>query len=114
MGGPIKAIPPKWTIWDTIELNQGSLTLGQLMDWLKETYKVSTSMVSVGTLALYNGYLPKGKHNDRLTQKIEDVHAQVNPKGVIAGKHYIVLDIGAADIATEIDAAMPKVKYIYG
>jgi len=28
------------------------------MDWLKETYKIDTSMISVGTLAIYNSYLP--------------------------------------------------------
>lgn len=27
MGGPVKAVPKGWTIWDTIELNQGSMTL---------------------------------------------------------------------------------------
>lgn len=49
MGGPVKAIPAGWTIWDTIELNQGSMTLQQVMDWLKETYKVETCMITVGT-----------------------------------------------------------------
>jgi len=114
MGGAIKAVPPNWTIWDTIELNNGSLTLGELMEWLKETYKLETSMISVGTMALYNGYLPKNKHKERLTRKIEDVFAEVVPKGVIAGKHYISLDVGAADIESSIDVTMPKVKYIYG
>lgn len=113
MGGPIKAIPPNWTIWDTIELNQGSLTIQELFNWLKETYKVDTSMLSVGTLALYNGYLPKGKHNDRLPRKIEDVHAEVNPKGVIAGKNYIILDVGCSVIECGTDATMPRIKYIY-
>ncbi len=27
MGGPVKAVPKGWTIWDTIILNQGSMTL---------------------------------------------------------------------------------------
>jgi len=27
MGGPVKAVPPGWSIWDTIELNRGSMTL---------------------------------------------------------------------------------------
>ena len=70
-------------------------------------------MVSVGTLALFNGYLPKGKHNERLPRKIEDVHAEVNPKGVIEGKKYIALDVGAALIECGTDAAMPKIKYTF-
>ena len=70
-------------------------------------------MVSVGTLAIYNSYLPGGKHKARLPLKIEDIHAEINPKGVIEGKTYIILDIGAALIECGTDAAMPKVKYIY-
>jgi len=65
MGGPVKAVPKGWTIWDTIEI-KGSMTVQQLFDWLKETYKVDTSMLSVGTLAIYNAYLPGGKHKPRL------------------------------------------------
>ena len=114
MGGPVKAIPKSWTIWDTIILDQGSMTLQQLMDWLKETYKVEASMVSVGTLALFNGYLPKGKHNVRLPRKIEDVHAEVNPQGTIVGRNYIIVEVGAALIECGTDVNMPKIKYIYG
>lgn len=83
------------------------------MDWLKETYKVDASMISVGTLAIYNGYLPKGRHNERLPRKIEDIFAEINPKAVIKGKNYITLDIGAALIECGTDVAMPKVKYSY-
>jgi len=84
------------------------------MDWLKETYKVEASMVSVGTLALFNGYLPKGKHNVRLPRKIEDVHAEVNPQGTIVGRNYIIVEVGAALIECGTDVNMPKIKYIYG
>jgi len=84
------------------------------MDWLKETYKVDTSMISVGTLAIYNSYLPGGKHKVRLPRTIESIHDEINPKGVIKGKNYITLDIGAALIECGTDVAMPKVKYIYG
>jgi len=71
-------------------------------------------MISVGTLAIYNSYLPGKKHNVRLPRKIEDIFAEINPSGVIDGKHYIILDIGAALIECGTDASMPKVKYIYG
>jgi hypothetical protein len=83
------------------------------MDWLKEEYKVDTSMVSVGNLALYNGYLPKGKHNERKGRTLEAVHAEVNPEGTIKGRHYILLDVGAALIECGTDVTMPKIKYVY-
>lgn len=112
-GGPLKALPADWSIWDTIELNKGSLTIQQMFDWLAEEYKLETSMLSVGNLALYNEYLPGKKHAPRLSQKIEDVHAQVNPDGVIEGKNYISLDVGACLIEDGVDVTMPKVKYVF-
>jgi ubiquitin-activating enzyme E1 len=113
MGGAIKAIPHEWTIWDTIEVKEGSMTFQSLFDWLKEHYGLEVSMVSLGNLALYNQYLPNQKHAPRLQMLIEDVHAQVNPDGVIEGKHYIALDIGAALIECGTDVTTPQIKYVY-
>lgn len=66
MCGPIKAIPEGFTIYDKVTVKQGSLTFGQLFDWLKENYGVNVSMVACGRLALYNAYLPGNKHKARL------------------------------------------------
>lgn len=84
-----------------------------MFDWLTEEYKLETSMLSVGNLALYNEYLPGKKHAPRLSQKIEDVHAKVNPAGVIEGKNYICLDVGACLIEDGVDVTMPRVKYTF-
>ena len=58
MGGPIKALPADWTIWDSIDVKQGSLTIQEFFDYMKAEWKVDTTMLSVGNLALYNHYLP--------------------------------------------------------
>jgi hypothetical protein len=66
MAGPIKAIPEGFTIYDKVTVKEGSLTFGQLFNWLKDKYGVNVSMVACGRLALYNAYLPGGKHKARL------------------------------------------------
>ena len=73
MCGPVKAIPDEYTIYDKITVKEGSLTLQELFDWLKKEYKVDVSMVACGAAALYNGFLPSGKHAARLSRKIEDI-----------------------------------------
>jgi len=114
MGGAIKAIPPEWSIWDTIVCDDGSKTIQELFDWLKEQYKVDTTMLSVGTLALYNGYLPGNKHANRLTRKVEDVFQEVEKdKDHDESKRYIALDVGAALIECGTDVTMPKVRYMF-
>ena len=110
MFGPIKAIPEGWTIWDTIEV-RGSRTIQEFLDWLKETYKVATTLVSSGTLAVYNSYLPGKKHAPRLSRKIEDVYREIGT--IVEGRNYLILEVGAATIDDGIDVTMPKIKYVF-
>ena len=110
MFAPIKAIPEGWTIWDTIEVN-GSRTIGEFFDWLKSEYQVDTTLLSSGTLALYNSYLPGKKHAPRLERKIEDVFKEIGAP--LAGRNYITLEVGAATISDNVDVTMPKFKYTF-
>jgi ubiquitin-activating enzyme E1 len=67
MGGAIKAIPEGFTIYDKITINVGSITFQQLFDHLKEKNGLDVSMVACGKVALYNAWLPGGKHKPRLS-----------------------------------------------
>ena len=55
--GPVKAIPPKFTIWDKINV-KGPLTLGEFKKHFEVTYQVTLSMISVGQVCIYNKYSP--------------------------------------------------------
>ena len=110
MFGPVKAIPENWTIWDTIEVT-GSKTIQEFFDWLEAEYKIKTTLLSTGTIAIFNDYLPKKKHAPRLTRKIEDIYAEVGEP--LEGRNYIVLEVGACTVEDEIDVIMPKIKYVF-
>ena len=110
MFGPVKAIPPEWTIWDIIEI-KGSKTVQELFDYLKETYSVDTTLLSSGTLAIYNSYLPGNKHGPRLSRKIEDIYSDIAE--IVPGRNYLTLEVGAATLDENIDVSMPKVKYVF-
>lgn len=53
--GPVKAVPPKFTTWDKIQV-VGPMTLQQFIDHIKETYKVVASIISCGKTCIYNAY----------------------------------------------------------
>ena len=110
MFGPIKAIPPGWTIWDTIEV-KGSRTVGEFLQWLRDEYKVDTTLLSSGPLAIYNSYLPGKKHAPRLERKIEDIYREIGEP--VEGRNYLTLEVGAATIDEGIDVTMPKFKYVF-
>ena len=105
MFGPIKAIQPGWTIWDAIE-TKGSKTIQEFINWLKETYNVNTKLVSSGTLAVYNTYLPGKKHAPRLSRAIEDVHREIGI--IVEGRNYLILEVGAATADEGIDVRYQK------
>lgn len=110
MFGPIKAIPQGWTIWDTIEV-RGSRTVQEFLDWLRTEYGVDTTLLSSGTLAIYNSYLPGKKHAPRLARKIEDIYAEIGEP--VHGRNYLTLEVGAATVDEGIDVTMPKFKYVF-
>jgi ubiquitin-activating enzyme E1 len=110
MFGPVKAIPTGWTIWDTIEV-KGSKTIQEFFDHLATTYNVETTLLSSGTFALYNSYLPKKKHAPRLSRKVEDIYNEICEQ--VEGRNYIILEVGVATIDEGIDVTMPKFKYVF-
>ena len=107
---PMKAIPPGWTIWDTIEV-KGSKTIKEFVNWLTETYNVNIRLVSSGTLAIYNDSLPGKKHAPRLLRTIEDVYKEIAT--IDERRNYLILEVGGATVDEGIDFNMPKIKYVF-
>ena len=64
--GAVKAIPDPFTVFDKVIVDAGSLTLQGFIDWMKDNKGVEVQMVTCGTMALYNAYLPGNKHAPRL------------------------------------------------
>ena len=109
-----KTVPEDFTIFDKIVINEGSLTVQELFDHLKEKYNVEISLLTTSKFSLYNAYLPGGKNKDRLPMKIEDVYNEVcgEEAPLVTGRKYIELQVGAS-IDDETDAQMPPIKYVF-
>jgi ubiquitin-activating enzyme E1 len=73
----VKSIPEGFTIYDKTVVDIGSLTTQELFDYLKKTFNIEIDLLTAGSFALFNRYLPKNKHGPRLAMKIEDVYSQV-------------------------------------
>jgi len=89
------------------------LTFQGLFDWLQQNKGLEISMVTCGDVALYNAYLPGNKHAARLTQKIEDIYAQVSQKPIPEGRRYLRIDVGGSIIESGADFQMPPIKYYF-
>ena len=92
----VKSIPEGYTIFDKTVVDIGSLTFQQFFDHMKEKYNIDVTLVSSGTYALYNSYLPGGKHKGRLSQSIEEVFLKIDEKPFPKGRYYLQLVMGGS------------------
>lgn len=113
IGGPVKAIPEEYTTYDKVTINEGSLTLQQFIDWMKDNKGVEIQMVTCGSVAIYNMYLPGNRHAPRLPKKIEDINQEITGKDQPEGRNYLILETGGCIIDGGDDYIMPPIKYVF-
>lgn len=107
--GPVKAIPPNWTVWDRIDI-KGPLTVGELIDQLKKTYNVDTSIITSQGVTIIQTFMPSNK--DRFGRRIEDVFNTNSKFPIRESQNYIPLEI-SADTEDGATAVMPLIKYSF-
>ena len=106
--GPVKAIPPNWTVWDKITINK-SMTVQELIDYILEKYKVEVSIITAGNVTIIQTFMPKMK--SKLNQKIEDVY-NANAK-VKLGENDKVLNLEISGDIGDATALMPLFRYVF-
>lgn len=111
--GPIKMLPEGYTNYDKVEVNEGSLTCQQVIDWMTTNKGVEISLITVGNVLVYNAYLPGNKHGERLARKIEEVYTTLSGKEIPAGRKYLALEVSGVIIEDQADFQMPPVKYTF-
>lgn len=71
--GPVKAVPPNWTVWDHIDINK-SMTVGEFIDLMKKDYNVDISVIACNNVTIVQTFMPNNK--ERYPLKIEDIYKQ--------------------------------------
>ena len=104
--GPVKAIPPKWTVWDKIIVD-GSMTCQQFIDYVLEKYNVEVSNIIANGITIIQTFMPSNK--SRFDKKIEDIYNEHSKNKLDGSVTYLLLEVGG-DIG-DATALMPKFKY---
>ena len=52
-GGPVKAIPEGFTSWDKVVVDEGDVTLQELVDHLEETLGIEIQIISCGPKMMF-------------------------------------------------------------
>lgn len=81
---------------------------------MDKAFNIEVTLVSCGNYALYNAYLPGGKHKVRLTQKIEDIYRDIATTPMPKGRYYLQLELGGSVKGEDdMDFIMPTTKYVF-
>ena len=118
-GGPVKAIPEGWNIWDKVEI-KGPKTCKDLFDYLMKKYNITIDiLIANGEIIIST--LDDDTYKERIGKKIEDCFlevAKVKPKDNV---NYLILQAVASISKTKIgdreledvSVEMPPIKYIF-
>lgn len=70
----VKCVPPNFTCYDKVVVNEGVLTFQELFDYLDKQFSVEIQLVSIDRYTLFNMFLPGNKHTPRLAKSIKEVY----------------------------------------
>lgn len=105
--GPVKAVPPKWSVWDKIVI-QGPMTIKEFIAYMSKNYNVDVSIITSKGVTIVQTFMPSNK--DRLDQRIEDIFVKNSKHELQSSITYIPLEI-SADTDDGSTALMPLIKY---
>ena len=104
--GPSKAVPPGWTNWDHIEI-KGPMKCEDFIKYFKEKYNVNIMSISCQNNVIIQVFMPSRK--EKLPLYIEDIY----DKNYCLNKDQKHLWLEIIGYIDNVNASMPKIKYIF-
>lgn len=90
------------------------MTFQQFFDHMKERFNIEITLVSCGKIALFNSYLPGGKHEARRNLEMSEVYRGIATDEPIPDtRYYLCFELGGEVIGEGCDFSIPTVKYIF-
>jgi ubiquitin-activating enzyme E1 len=99
----------EWTFWDRFETTK-DMTLRQLLDYFKNTYKLEVAMLSHTTSMLYTFFMAPSKKEERLNLSIPELVRRVSKKPIESHVRSLELVMCCNDEDGE-DIEVPYIRY---
>ncbi len=106
----IKGSEWKWSAWDSIDVNEGNITLRRLFELLEERYNLEVTMLSHGVSMLYSFFANKKKIQERMEMKLTELVETVSKNPVGATQKYLCFEVCANDVETEEEVELPYLR----
>jgi len=102
----------QWSLWDRLEVDEGDITLEQLMRHMKSKYGLEVTMLSHGPTMIYYdfGMGIKKKVKDRLKEKMSDLVRNVANVELKPNDKYLVLEVSVQNEEEE-EVEVPYIRF---
>ncbi|AFZ79661.1 ubiquitin-protein ligase, putative [Theileria equi strain WA] len=108
-GGPVRALPENFTVWNKLVVLIPNGTVKQLIDWIRSRFNIEVIILSAGNLCIYNSFLPAHKAS-RLTQPITQLVETLGKKPLDPKSSHLVIDASCTD-QDDVDVVIPTIKF---
>jgi ubiquitin-activating enzyme E1 len=102
----------KWSAWDAIIIDEGDITLQELLDLFTERFGLEINMLSFGTAMLFSFFAQGAKANQRKKMKVSEVVRELIKTDLKKGSKYLQLEAIASNAEGE-DVEVPYIKFKY-
>jgi len=100
----------RWSLWDRVDVNEGDITLEQLMEHFKKVLGLEITMLSAGAAMLYCDFgTSKKKMAERRATRVSALVEQVSGQPLPPKSKYIVLE---ACVQREEDEEEVEIPYV--
>jgi ubiquitin-activating enzyme E1 len=107
----IKGKEWNWTVWDRIEIDDPSMTLQALINFIKEQYGCDLTMLSAGESMLYGDYMDRKKIASRMPMTLVQLTELVTKRVAHESQKFMVLEVLLSDAETGEDVDMPTLRF---
>lgn len=111
VGGPVRALPPNFTVWDKVNVSIREGTVQQLIDTVKEKFNVEVIILSAGNTCIYNSFMP-AHQKERLNQPIAKLLEKLTKKPLPPHCSYLVIEMSCTD-ENDVDVVIPTIKFVF-
>jgi len=113
--GQVEPLPPaektycnkKFTLWDRIDIREGDITLGQVLQLFEKKYGVTVDMLGVGSALIYASWMAS-KNKERLPKPLTQVVKDITGKPLPPGRYFMLEPTGEDSDGKEIED-LPRV-----
>lgn len=103
----IKGEEVKFSIWDRIEIDDPTMTLSGLIDYLEEDKGLELSMLSSGVSILFSDFMDRKKVAERKNMTLKAITEHVVKKTIHESQKFIIFEIIVNDVDSGDEVEVP-------